>query len=383
MTDGESTNRMRTSVRIPLLVGLVAVAFAGALVVRSLSQVEWDPTLYTSFGREATVTRNYGEERLGPVYLRTMQGHDGKFFFVQANDPLILHPEENAIVLDHPIYRSQRMFYPLLAGGGGLFPPEVIVWAMIVVNVIAMGLGTFATARIALDMGIAAWWGLAFGLNFGLISEMNIDGAGVVAAALAMCALAVLLKGRRWSAIFLLVLAALSRETMLIAAAGSAWWLWRFRGERRTAWATLTIPTAVVGVWALYLRLRIIPSGPPTSNVDALGLPFVGFFRALSSWIGDPMDLVVGITMMLGLIVFARRVVIGRRLVGWAFLGFVPLATLLSEAVWHSYYDITRAIAPLLTAFVLVVVAGDEEPDPETGLRRERERNSRATPGDT
>jgi len=46
-------------------------------------------------------------------------------------------------------------------------------------------------------------------------------------------------------------------------------------------------------------------------------------------------------------------------LVAWAFVGFVPLALLFSDLVWASYVDITRAVAPLITAlFLLYFVTG-------------------------
>ena len=92
----------------------------------------------------------------------------------------------NAVVLDRPLYRSQRMFYPLQAGGLGLFSAEGVVWGLLVVNVIAMGLGTWAVAVLAVEMGLSSWWGLAFLLNIGLVSELNIGGAGIVAAAAAL-----------------------------------------------------------------------------------------------------------------------------------------------------------------------------------------------------
>ena len=178
-----------------------------AIAVRVLAEVDWDPTIFVAFGEEATPTREYAEERLGDVYLRPAQGHDGKFFFVQSNDPWVLDPEENALVLDRPLYRSQRMLYPLLAGGGGLFGSETITWSMLVVNVLAMGAGTWVVARIAMEMGGSPWWGLAFALNLGFISEVNIGGAGVVAAVAAFGAVLAVMKGRRGLAVGLLVVA--------------------------------------------------------------------------------------------------------------------------------------------------------------------------------
>jgi hypothetical protein len=35
---------------------------------------------------------------------------------------------------------------------------------------------------------------------------------------------------------------------------------------------------------------------------------------------------------------------------------------LLTEQVWHSYFDITRGVAPLLTAFVLLVAIDQSSP---------------------
>lgn len=338
---------------MPLVVGIVAMAISMLFSTRVLAEVDWDATIFVAFGEEATPTREYAEERLGEIYLRPAQGHDGKFFYVQANDPLLLDPETNADVLDRPLYRSQRMLYPLLAGGGGLLGPEAIVWAMLIVNVLAMGAGSYAVARLAMEMGGSPWWGLAFALNLGFISELNIGGAGVVSAAAAFAAVFLLKRDSTGWAVAMLALAALAREAMLIAAAGSAFWLWR-RSQRTHATLAITVPVAAVAAWALYLRARLgFEAG--VSEVQEIGLPFVGFFQAFESWVEDPVDLTVGIAMMVLFLLFTRRVLMSRALVGWAFVGFVALGVVFTEQVWHSYFDITRAVAPIITAFVLLV----------------------------
>ncbi len=67
--------------------------------------------------------------------------------------------------------------------------------------------------------------------------------------------------------------------------------------------------------------------------------------------------------MILLFLLFVRRVLLSGELVGWAFVGLVALAILFTEQVWVSYFNITRAIAPVITAFVLLVFAwsGAEE----------------------
>lgn len=358
-----------TRPRVAVVVGFVAFLLGSLLAVRVMSEVDWDPTIFVAFGEEATPTREYAEERLGDIYLRTQQGHDGKFFFVQANDPWLVNPAKNAEVLDRPLYRSQRMFYPVLAGGGGLFSPEVIVWAMLIVNLLAMGVGTLITSQIAMEMGGSPWWGLGFALNLGFLSEILIGGAGVVAAVAAFGAVLMFMRGRWGPGVVLLSIAALSREAMLIAAAGSALWYWMSR-RRKTAALTAIIPGLVVASWAGYLRLRI-GSAAVISEVQEIGWPFVGVVEAFDSWVRSPVDLVTGVTVLALFVLFTRRVIISRHLVGWAFVGFVVLGLVFTEQVWHSYFDITRAIAPVITSFILLVFLG--RPSDDSTSRRESE----------
>ena len=44
----------------------------------------------------------------------------------------------------------------------------------------------------------------------------------------------------------------------------------------------------------------------------------------------------------------------------WGAVGFVFLARFLTAVVWQKYFDITRAVAPLITAFVLLVFIRQE-----------------------
>jgi hypothetical protein len=336
----------------PLLVAFVGLVLSVALCGASLASVDWNPTLFVGFGEDAMATTQYAEERLDyELFLRARQGHDGKYFFVQANDPWLQDPANNASILDYPLYRSQRMLYPLLAGGLGLLGPHGILWGLLAINVLAMALGTWATARIALHLGGSALWGLAFVANIGLVYALISDTADIVAAALAFGALAFLYRDRLPVAAGMMAGAILTREVMIVCAIGIAAWLFMQR-RRRAALQMLVTSVLALGMWQLYMRIRL---DPEESVPEALGVPFAGLARAFSSWSDDSMVLVTGVVFLALMIIFVFRWARSRTLLGWAFVGFVPLAALLSHRVWTEIFDFSRALAPWLTAAILLI----------------------------
>ena len=333
------------------VVVLVAALVSGAVVANTLVGYDGDATAFIGFGEGAAATRAYAEERLGDVVLREKQGHDGKFFFIQANDPWLLDPSEHAALLDPPVYRSQRMLYPVFAGVSGILRPEAIVWGLVLVNVIGMVLGTYATARLARLLGGSQWWGLAFVLNFGLLFDLKNDGAGIVAACLAIWGVLMLYQRQHWWAVALFVGAVLAREVMLVTAAGAAAWHW-FEGRRQKALATAGIPLISLAVWIVYVTARL---GSDRTSVGAFSAPLVGLVKAFQIWLEDPANLVIGISVLLLMVIYTLRWSTSRTALGWSYLGFVAVALVISDRVWRQPFDFARALAPLLTTAVLLV----------------------------
>jgi hypothetical protein len=330
------------------------VAFVVALLaaLRLLAVSGWDPTAFAAFGETTVVITEYAEEKLDrEVKTRDFKGHDGRFFFVQANDPLILEPETNAAILDRPVYRSQRMLYPLVAGGGGMFPPNVLIWVLIGINVIGLTIGSWAVGAIAARHGVSSWWGLAFVLNVGLLSELYIDGAGIVAFAAAALGALALEHGKTRQAALAFVAAALAREVMLgFVALVAIFWLVR---RRAIPWA-LTVPAGLaVVVWGLYVRWRIdLPAGEDQIREITL-IPFSGLVEAASSGhalISDYLMMVVFLFLSLLVLVRAMKSTV---YLTWGAVGFAVLAPFLTVLVWQKSFDISRALAPLITVFLL------------------------------
>lgn len=373
---------------IPVMV--VGLIVAGAMLGNVLRHYEWNPTATIRFGELVEDQNRYAEELLGEIVLAPQAGHDGKFFFSQAMDPFYLEPDIHAVHLDRPAYRAQRMLYPTLAGAGGLASPVGTAWGLILVNLTAMAVGTAATALVAMRLGISRWFGLAFALNPGILAGLTIDGAGVVAFAALMAAVYLVMTERAGWAVLAMTLAALSREPMLIGVAGlTAYW---FRSHRRIP-GIFAVPWVATAGWWLYAHWRLDEG--LSQDADALGLPFIGFFEAVGRWMEEAdrlPDILLGFLLVLVSIGIVIRSIRKPSALAWAVAGFAVLGVLLSPLVWVRYFDSGRALAPVLTAYILLISAdigekreeqtlAHSESNAHAGMSASRHANSEATLG--
>jgi len=341
-----------TSLKGSAAVAFVALAIAVLTVIRLLAPADWDPTVAASFGEKATLILDYAEEKLGrDVLTRPEQGHDGKFFFVQSNDPWILDPDENASILNPPAYRSQRMLYPVFAGGAGFFSADMIVWSLLTVNVVFIALGSLAVGLIAKKHGVTHWAGIAFALNIGLLAELFIDGAGVVAFSLACIGAWALEEERLVFASVAFAAAALTREVMLVFVLFVAlFWLIR---RRKVPWILLLPAVSAVALWAIYVRMRIdVPEDLDPANA-LTSVPFSGVVEALTSGVAQPADIASIFVFVILLVVIPILAWRSNVYLTWGAVGFAVLGPFLTVLVWQESFDVSRALAPLVTVFVL------------------------------
>jgi hypothetical protein len=339
-------------------VSLVALCIGLGYAVRLLVPADWNPSVFAAFGALSTEQTAYGKELLGEVVTRPQLGHDGRFFFAQANDPWYLHPAENAAVLDRPLYRAQRMLYPVLAGLFGLLSPTAVLWGMAAVNVIALAFGTLCLSLLAQERGHSPWVGLAFALNFALINELDIGGAGVVATALGILGVLAWERGRLALAVVSVTGAVLSREVMVLFAVGLL--ICEFRFRHRIWWGVLTVPLLAAGLWHIFILWRLEGVTGDTGigqAAESLAAPFTGLLQASERWFDNPLDLGLNLAILAIMGVFARRAVRSQDPLAWSAFGFIVLAPFLSAPVWAEPYDISRAVAPVFTAYVVVLLA--------------------------
>lgn len=350
-------------VRTRLAVAILATGLAALYTVVSLSAYDWNPSIFLAVGEDAPPASYVSDVLRDDVDMRPGPGHDGQYFFVTASDPLLTEPEIHLEASDRPTYRSQRVLFPLVASGFGSLEGWAVAWGLLVLSVLTFGIGSYATALVAEGMGGSAWWGMAFGLNLGVMSELLVGGGGHFALALGMGAVAAVQRSHFGWSVVLLGLAALSREATLVFAAGVAVWLWS-EGRKRLAVLHLAVPAILVGLWAVYVRVRL-GSASGVNEVEEFGLPFRGLVEAARLWPSDSLNLVAGVVVVVLLTMFVIRMIRQPWLVGWAALGFVPVAILFSRQVWFSYFDITRAVSPVITAYLLMAFAARGTPEIE------------------
>ncbi len=216
--------------------------------------------------------------RIDPTY-HYHAGYDGEFAYFLALDPA-----HAAGYLDKPIYRYTRILYPMMARLLALGQPQWIPWTLILVNLLAMTLGTLVVASWLQRKGYSPWFGLLFGMSPGLVIGMQYDLNEPTAIALAAAGMALLTweEQRRlrhwWLAGLAFAAAALAREvTLIIPACVALTTLLRPRhvGDRRIALQFAALVFSPFLLYRLFLTWWLGPSlhsAVPSDVLPALPL---------------------------------------------------------------------------------------------------------------
>jgi hypothetical protein len=250
-----------------VLVLVLSLAYVGL----TLARYGGDPMMFVLAG-----TR-YSQGQEGGT-----SGYDGQFVYYIARDPTGGCPQ-----CDVPPYRYQRILYPVLAWVLALGQPRAVPWTLIAINVAALAGGTYFTERLLVEHHVSRWYGLAYGLYSGLVAGLRLDLAEPLAYGLVQAGLWAWVRERRWAAGGLLALAALTKETTLVAAGG----LLLYLALERRWWEAVKF-AALVGVpfaawqgvlWAWLGAPGVGAGGAMATPFEAI--PFMGLLRVTQdSW---------------------------------------------------------------------------------------------------
>ena len=260
---------------------VVVLALALVYVVLTLARYDGDPMMFVLPGTRYSQGDPEGTS-----------GYDGQFAYFIARAPL-----NGWRYCDAPSYRYQRILYPILAWILALGQPGIVPWTLIVINVAALAGGTYFTERLLAAHHVSRWYALAYGLYGGLIAGLRLDLTEPLAYGLVQAGLwawkqrSRVTGGERrmvighWSLIVPMALAALTKETALLATAGLLLYLALARRWREV----LTMGLAVglpFAIWQVVLRVWLgewgIGSGGDMATPFEV-IPFAGLARVAAT----------------------------------------------------------------------------------------------------
>lgn len=375
---GREALRWGRRVGLPVLVTVVVIGFA---VGSRLALYGGNLSGFVQFG-SAFATFTHPPHGAIEGTGRSADGYDGQFFFVIARDPLLLHDSTVASLQRAPqntstsllgsrnqAFRLQRVGYPLLAFLVAHTAGISIVAAMLVVNLAILLLLTGGFAYYLCRRDRSTLWALALVLLPGMVLATLRDLSGPLATATALGGLLAWSAGRRRIGVSLLVLAVLTREVMLVAAAAialdTAWRAWHerhtpgaVRRSARTAWPAIVLPTIAFLLWHFYVEMRA------GGSVGGAGIrpPFLSIidqFRALGSVPVSMRAWEIGyVLLMVGAVVAAVRSV--RREINVASVAAALFALTFLIAPFNDAWGSARDSLPMLALLLVVGLQRNE-----------------------
>ena len=281
--------------RAVVAVALTALALMSLFVGLRLAVHKGDPSVFMLAG---DLVVNPKEAPANLRIYKSAYGYDGERYYRLARNPFTDKVTEFGISFQRPAYWQQRIGYPFLAWIVSGFGQERWTPAgLIITNLLADAVLAAIAARLALDHGRSAWWGLVPALWGGYVVALGQDLTEVVCGAFLLGGI-LAIERRRWAvAAACLTAAALTRESSLIFSVALLFAavspLVRRKVTARKADGTVPsgrvpawvaiVPLGTYLAWRLWMRSKwagAIAGGPESDAL--LGPPLV----ALLSYIG-------------------------------------------------------------------------------------------------
>jgi len=186
-------------------------SFLPSIIVLSISIILVSSFIYIEGGNPIALAR------IGTRYLtgdsEGSEGYDGQFiYFIAAElDPLRVTKH-----LDVPAYRYQRILLPFLAHIISLGKIEIIPWAIVLVEIIFISIGTWAVGELLVSWRVSRWYSLVYGCWAGFMLAIITDLPEPIAYALVALGILMLERKKFLIGCFLFALSAFAKEVTLI-----------------------------------------------------------------------------------------------------------------------------------------------------------------------
>jgi hypothetical protein len=254
-----------TAIRPWLVVTILCLIY----VIFTIAQNNGDPLALVTIGTRFSEGNVQGTE-----------GYDGQFVYYIARDT-----STAANNIDVPAYRFQRILLPILGRLLAFGQESLIPWALLAVNLIALGAGTALMERLLTELKASHWYALSYGLTIGTFGSARLSLPEPLAYALVLGGVVALSKRGRWLwGAFFFTLAGLAKETTLFFAAGYVL-IWLFQRRWRIAVLFSIIVIAPFALWQIVLYSRLGAFGVGSGGALATNFevfPFAGVVRILT-----------------------------------------------------------------------------------------------------
>lgn len=160
------------STNSPLVAASLAALMYGVFLWHALQKVHFDVTSFIVAGSQYTNPKKIDQPL---TVLADSAGYDGQFYYRLARAPLNHEPEKFGIRLDSPVYRHQRIIYPLLAYVVALGDPTLIPYTLIAINGIGITVLAFIAGSMIRHLGRHALWALPMAGYAGFLFTLSRD----------------------------------------------------------------------------------------------------------------------------------------------------------------------------------------------------------------
>jgi hypothetical protein len=320
---------------------LAAVAFHVAVLAAYVAAFHGDLSSLVCVARERLGRTPY--EHIHTGFDRN--GYDGQFYYAIARAPWRRHD----LGLDAAAIRQARILYPALSWALSAGDPRRLLWAMPLVNLLAIAALAALGAAVAVHHGLCPWWGalLPFAVNAGMPALRNLTD---VLSTLTVCALLVawMLRWPWWVTVLCAAAALFSREQN-VAVVGLVL-LFAIRLRHRPLIAGLATALVVWSAWLCVLRIfygewSLLPAGGNLSS------PLSGILYRWTHLTAESRGFavfhvicMVTLTLQLGLSLWLWRTS-GERLVHLVALAGAGLAVLGGVSLYGDNWSYTRVFA--------------------------------------
>ncbi len=205
-------------------------------------------------------------------------GYDGQFAYFIARDGAGAEP-----FMDGASLRYQRIFYPLLARALAFGQADLVPYTLVLINIIALGVGAGALAYILTWAGGNGYLALVYTLWLGNLFALRFNLHEILCFALALVAVIAYMHRRYIPTIGLLILATMTKEIGFLIAIGLALHAVFGRGKVRWAMLIAGAPLLTFLLWWGFMRLWFgtLPTQYPAAKLHLI--PLQGMFDTLTA----------------------------------------------------------------------------------------------------